>query len=95
MSPGYATVTRRRRHLVGAVGALVEVDFVRQRQVAPAPGYGRQLEIDGLPLIVQRRRLENDRARAHDAGQREHPQEKPVEHHRHVFPVFDHLKEKR
>lgn len=68
---------------------------MRERQVAAAPGYAGQLEVDRLPFVVQRRRLEDDGARAHDAGQREHPQEEPVEHHRHVLPVFDHLMKKK
>lgn len=75
----------------GAVRALVEVDLVRQRQVAPAARDAGQLEVDGRPLVVERGRLEYDGARAHYAGQREHPQEEPVKHHRHVLPVFDHL----
>jgi len=54
---------------------------VRQRQVAPATGYAGQLEVDGLPFVVQRGCLEYYGARAHYAGQREHPQEEPVEHH--------------
>lgn len=80
--------------VVTAVSALVKIDLVRQRQVAAASGYAGQLEVDGLPLVVQRRGLEYDGARAHDTRQREHPQEEPVEHHRHVLPVLDHLCEK-
>lgn len=76
----------------GTVRPLVEVDLVRERQVAPAARDAGQLEVDGRPLVVERGRLEYDGARAHYAGQREDPQEEPVEHHGHVLPVFDHLR---
>ena len=49
------------------------------------------LDVDRLRGIVQARRLENDQHRAEHAGHREYPQEDPVEHHRHVFPVLLHL----
>lgn len=43
-------------------------------------------------VVVQRRRLQDDARRAHQDGQREDPQEQPVQHHRHVLPIFFYLK---
>lgn len=48
----YDNCIRVSSRLVGAVRALVKVDLVWQRQVAAAPGYAGQLEVDGLPLVV-------------------------------------------
>lgn len=56
-----------------------------------AEGDLREGLVDGGARIVQRRRLENDARRADDARHREHPQEEPVQHHGHKFPVLDHV----
>lgn len=47
---------------------------------------------NGDASVVQRRTLQDDAGRASDAGQREDPQEEPVQHHRHEFPVLDDLR---
>lgn len=49
------------------------------------------LAIDRCPIVVQRGRLQDDAGRAGQHGQREDPQEQPVEHHGDVLPVLLHL----
>ena len=50
------------------------------------------LDVDRLRGIVEARRLQDNQHRTKHAGHREYPEEDPVEHHRHVFPVLLHLK---
>ena len=52
-------------------------------------------DVERLPLVVERGRLQDDARRPHQHGHREDPQEEPVEHHRHVLPVLDDLRCKR
>ena len=49
-------------------------------------------DVERLPLVVERGRLQDDARRPHQHGHREDPQEEPVEHHRHVLPVLDDLR---
>lgn len=51
----------------------------------------RQTHVDGRALVVQRGRLQDDAGGAHHHGEREDPQEQPVQHHRHVFPILFYL----
>ena len=48
----------------------------------------RELLINGYPVIVQARRLEDDPSRSHHHCHREDPEEQPVQHHGHVLPVL-------
>ena len=56
------------------------------------PGGGQpdlgQLDVDGLPVVVEGGGLEDDPGGAHQDGHREDPQEEPVQHHGHVLPVL-------
>ena len=45
-------------------------------------------DVERLPLVVERGRLQDDARRPHQHGHREDPQEEPVQHHRHVLPVL-------
>ena len=49
-------------------------------------------DVERLPLVVERGRLQDDARRPHQHGHREDPQEEAVEHHRHVLPVLDDLR---
>ena len=48
-------------------------------------------DVERLPLVVERGRLQDDARRPHEHGHREDPQEEAVQHHGHVFPVLDDL----
>lgn len=50
---------------------------------------------DGDSIIVERRALADDAQSAADAGQREDPQEEPVQHHRDELPILDDLRQRR
>jgi hypothetical protein len=63
----------------------------RLLEVVLAEGDLGERLVDGGARVVQRRRLEDDAERADDARHREHPQEEPVQHHGHEFPVLDHV----
>jgi len=49
------------------------------------------LDVDRLRGVVEAGRSQDDQRRAKHAGQREDPEEDPVEHHRDVLPVLLHL----
>lgn len=46
---------------------------------------------NGRPSVVQRGTLQDNAGRTSDTGQREEPQEEPIEHHRDKLPVLDYL----
>ena len=51
----------------------------------------RELFVDGYPWVVEGGGPHDDPDGAHQASGREHPQEKPVQHHGDELPVLDHL----
>ena len=52
------------------------------------------LAVDGDAVVVEAGRLQDDARGADEHGQREDPQEEPVQHHGHVLPVLFHLQNK-
>lgn len=74
--------------------SYVKVRSLARRRRARLGGGVRDLgqaHVDGRALVVERGRLQDDAGRAHQHGQREDPQEQPVQHHGHVLPVLLHL----
>ena len=70
------------------------LQFTKSRRVRRVTTVGGFYRCEGLAVIVQSRRLEDDAERAHETRRGEDPKEQAVQHHGHVLPVFDNL-EKR
>ena len=51
----------------------------------------RHLVINGVPVVIESRGLQDDPRGPHHHGHREDPEEQPVQHHRHVLPVLQDL----
>lgn len=51
----------------------------------------RQLLVDGLAVVVKRRRLKNNGSRSHQDGQSKYPEEETIQHHSYVFPILANL----
>ena len=47
--------------------------------------------VDGVAVVVERRRLNDDAERADQRDGREHPEHEPIKNHRHELPVLLHL----
>lgn len=50
-----------------------------------------ELFINRYPIVVQRRRLQNNTSRSREYGQGKYPQKQSVQHHGDVLPIFFHL----
>ena len=66
-------------HSLGFVVASLEADV-------------RELLVDGYPVIVKTRRLQDDPRRADHHRHREDPEKQPVQDHRHILPILLGLK---
>ena len=60
------------------------------------PGRGEadfgELDVEGLAIVVEGGRLQDDSGRTHQHRHGEDPQKQPVQHHGHVLPVLYDLK---
>lgn len=57
------------------------------------PDDEREINVDGLGIVVERRRFAQDGDGAEDGSDTEEPEEEPVEDHRDVAPILVLLRE--
>ena len=76
-------------------GPLLAALLLPESAVAEVDADVGDLSVDGLSVVVEGGRLQDDAGGADEDGQREDPQEEAVQHHRHVLPVLDDLGAKR
>lgn len=67
----------------------------RKHKVVLAEGDFAQLLIDWGSSVIEWRALKNDAQSAANTREGEHPEEEPIQHHRHKLPVLDNLQEER
>ena len=75
-------------------GPLLAALLLPESAVAEVDADVGDLAVDGLAVVVEGGRLQDDAGGADEDGQREDPQEEAVQHHRHVLPVLLHLRNK-
>ena len=75
-------------------GPLLAALLLPESAVAEVDADVGDLSVDGLSVVVEGGRLQDDAGGADEDGQREDPQEEAVQHHRHVLPVLLHLGER-
>ena len=80
-------------HSAVVEGPLLAALLLPESAVAEVDADVGDLAVDGLAVVVEGGRLQDDAGGADEDGQREDPQEEAVQHHRHVLPVLLHLRE--
>ena len=80
--------------LAGGSGRLVSAHSLALVVTSLEADVG-ELLVDGNPVIVETRRLQDDPRRADHHRHREDPEKQPIQDHRHVLPILFGLKMER